>query len=89
MRRIRIRPHHLAIGVGVVLFVSLIASDAVASILKWHDHSPIQPDFNFVGNGLPDNIGREAIFYCQLLDSREVTLVARDDDPARVTKALR
>src|SRR5258708_4200502 len=49
-----------------------------------HYYSSIQPDFNFVGNGLPDNIGREAIFYCQLLDSREVTLVARDDYPARV-----
>ena len=49
-----------------------------------HHHPAIQPDFNFVGNGLPDNFGREAVFYCQLLDSREVTLVARDDDPARV-----
>jgi Fe-S oxidoreductase/nitrate reductase gamma subunit len=42
MRRLRIKPHHIAIGAGVLLALSLIASDAVSSILKWHDHSRIQ-----------------------------------------------
>src|SRR5438132_14420370 len=42
MRRIRIRPHHIAIGVGVLLFLTLIASDVIASILKYDDASAIQ-----------------------------------------------
>src|SRR5207237_1967846 len=42
MRRIRIRPHHIAIGVGVLLFFTLIASDVIASILKYDDASAIQ-----------------------------------------------
>ncbi|MCU1449151.1 MAG: putative iron-sulfur protein [Acidimicrobiales bacterium] len=42
MRRIRIKPHHIAIGVGVLLALIGIASDAASSILQWHDDSPIQ-----------------------------------------------
>ena len=42
MRRIRIRPYWLAIAAGVGLAIVLIGSDTAASILKWHDHSPVQ-----------------------------------------------
>src|SRR5438270_7754283 len=42
MRRLRIRPHHIAIALGLFWFLALIASDVVASILKFEDHSTIQ-----------------------------------------------
>ena len=36
MRRIRIKPHHIALGIGVLFFLLLIASDTIASILSRH-----------------------------------------------------
>src|SRR5438067_7968335 len=42
MRRLRIKPHHIAIALGLFWFLALIASDVIASILKFEDHSTIQ-----------------------------------------------
>src|SRR5437660_7328022 len=42
MRRLRIKPHHIAIALGLFWFLALIASDVVASILKYDDHSLLQ-----------------------------------------------
>ena len=42
MRRLRIKPHHVAIAIGLFWFLALIASDSAASILKWDDHSLVQ-----------------------------------------------
>ena len=42
VRRLRLKPHHIAIGLGLFWFLALIASDVVASILKFEDHSTIQ-----------------------------------------------
>jgi Fe-S oxidoreductase/nitrate reductase gamma subunit len=42
MRRLRIKPHHIAIAIGLFWFLALIASDVFASILKWDDHSLVQ-----------------------------------------------
>src|SRR5581483_3342963 len=53
MRRFRIKPHHIAIGLGLFWFLALIASDVVASILKFQDHSTIQREtFIHIPNAL-------------------------------------
>src|SRR5437660_7216768 len=42
MRRLRIKPHHIAIALGLFWFLALIASDVNASILTFAEHPPIQ-----------------------------------------------
>src|SRR5207244_4128680 len=61
MRRSRIKPHHISIGVGVAMTLLIIASYVSASIEGWDDSSPVsRPVF---GN-IPDPL--KAIFYSVL-----------------------
>ncbi len=61
MRRSRIKPHHISIGVGVAMSLLIIGSYVAASIESWHDKSPVsRPVF---GN-IPDPL--RAIFYSVL-----------------------
>ena len=61
MRRSRIKPHHISIGVGVAMSLLIIGSYVAASIESWHEKSPVsRPVF---GN-IPDPL--QAIFYSVL-----------------------
>ena len=46
----RIRPHHLAIGLGVGFATVVVISGLLPQITDWHDDSPIQRD---VFGGIP------------------------------------
>ena len=61
MRRSRIKAHHVSIAVGVAMTLLVIGSYVAASIVDWHDESPVsRPVFGNIPGPL------EAVFYSVL-----------------------
>src|SRR5438132_13795459 len=58
MRRFRVRPHQVVLGMGVVFAVFSIASGAGPAVVGWEDHSPVTRQI--FGN-VPDPL--RVIFY--------------------------
>jgi hypothetical protein len=39
---VRVRPSHVAVGVGIAFALLVVASGVVATVLQWHDDSGVQ-----------------------------------------------
>ncbi len=65
-------------------FQSTLIRSAQLRNRRGHNHMSVERNFQLLRNRLSQNIRRDSVFLCYLLDSRNVSWVTRQHNAARV-----